>query len=183
MTDFNREIDAFFNPDLPAIYFARPQSCYAANGSTLDSPIIRMLEVQGFQVIDPGSQEIGELFARYREENPDNYMPFFKMVCDRCDALAMMPFPDDQQAEGVPNVPLRIGAGVWYEAESVFARGAPVYLVENNGQKATICPIDNFEGLTKLDRDQTIRLLALSMPLYRQRVAEMDNRNAPPNCS
>ena len=170
MTDFEREIDRITRrQNRQTIYFARPQSCYAANGSTLDGPIIAALEAQGFQVIDPGSAEIADLFALYRAQNPDNYMPFFKMVCAKCDALAMMPFPDDQQAEGVPNVPLRIGAGVWYEAESVFERGAQVYLVENNGRQPTICPIENFDGLTRLDRDQTMALLALTMERYRNR--------------
>ena len=183
MTDFEREIDALFDSNRPSIYFARPQSCYASNGSTLDGPIIRVLEIDGFQVIDPGSEEVAELFARYKAENPDNYMPFFRMLCDRCDALAMMPFPDDQQADGVPNVERRIGAGVWYEADSVFARGGTVYLVENTGVGISIRRIKSFVGLTRLDRDQSIRLLALTMPAYAKRVAAMDNTNPPPNCS
>ena len=174
MVDYKSKIMAITHRGKhPTIYFARPQSCYAVNGCTIDGLCMDVLRAMGFHVVDPGSPEVSSLFEQYKKDNPENYMTFFKMVCDNCDALAMMPFPDDHQAEGIPNVPRRIGAGVWYEAQSVFDRNGSVYLIEYlgkdhpSGNEIPCTRVRNFDAVTTLSRKQTLALLALTMARYR----------------
>lgn len=139
------------------IYFAHPISQY---GTDTEARILRELSVDGVQVINPSSRAISQAFETYRAENPDNYMQFFKDLCNRCNAVAFTTFEDNWAAESVPSVSRRVGAGVWLEVNTFFERGLDVFYVNLDADgNYSLKQISDWNGFTLLNVDQTRALL------------------------
>lgn len=139
------------------VYFAHPISQY---GTPLEARIIGELSVNGIEVVNPSSDEIKTDFEAYKAANPDNYMQFFKDLCNTCNAIAFTTFEDSWSAESVPSVGRRVGAGVWLEVNTFFERGLPVFYVNVNADgDFTLRQIDDWDGFTCLTVDQTRALL------------------------
>jgi len=103
------------------IYFAHPYSYY---GTLVEAEaIIKIKEHFGedWEIINPGSKEIQYAFQKYREINPENYMPFFAKIVKKCNAIICMPFTTGE-----------IGAGVKYEAEIMNQNKGFIYTINHD---------------------------------------------------
>jgi hypothetical protein len=62
---------------------------------------IETLEKMGFEVINPNSETIDELFNVYRDTHPDNYMEFFTDLAAAYDITAFRALPCGRIPSGV----------------------------------------------------------------------------------
>lgn len=96
------------------IYYAHSMHLY---GSKQEQRDIALLESMGFDVINPGTKEIGEQVKKYREKHgASKIMEFFNDVIDLCDGTAFRAHPDG-----------KIGSGVWYELEYTKRTGKFIF--------------------------------------------------------
>ena len=105
-------------------YFAHPISEY---GTAKQRKAIVMITRAGWNVLNPDTvaHQIGYKAAGAKG------MDYFVNLVKKCDALALLPFPDE-----------RIGAGVGKEMETAFDMGIPVYKVFIEGNVASLTPVD-----------------------------------------
>jgi hypothetical protein len=146
------------------LYFAHPMSMY---GTPEEAALVKVLTDIGFEVINPGDPAVGQAFAAYRDGNPTNYMQFFVDLCNACEYGAFCTFPDEAQADGVPAVPHRVGAGVVTEIESFWARGKRVFWLRQHDDVLYLVLVTDWQGFTPLDVPQTRALLKAINPSYR----------------
>ena len=148
----------------PLIYFAHPMSTY---GTEYEALAIKALELQGLTVLNPAEAWVQESFQQFRADYPDQYMQFFKLLCDACALCAIMPFPSGLELEGLSRADTAkpmLGAGVIYEMDTFFRRNAPVrQLMYWQGAFLTT-PVKSFEGFTRLTVPQTREALKVFKP-------------------
>lgn len=114
-------------PKRKRIYYAHP---YIDYGTEHEELVIKALEMLGYEVVNPGDFQIQKDFQDYAAKHPENKMQFFADLCDTCDAMAFSCFDPALNAENTPKGDKRVGAGVWYEAETFFKRGLDVIHID-----------------------------------------------------
>lgn len=144
-------------------YFAHPISTY---GTAEEAEILRYLNSLPdiSKVINPSDAAIAAHVAQLKAAGRDSeVMPYFKQLCNDCQVCFFTTFGDDERADGAPDAPNRVGAGVWYEVESFWAREANAFHVRKaaNGL-ISVRQVTSWEGYTILDRPQTKALLRAS---------------------
>jgi hypothetical protein len=144
------------------IYFAHPISEY---GSKNEARVVEALEKRGYDVINPNSAvhqaKVKELQAQFNTEaNPkaagEHVMKYFVDVCDSCDAVAAMPFPNGM-----------FGAGVVKEVNSFVKRTKDVFGISVQGENILIDKMRGVPESRRLNVDDTRAMLAkLKTPGY-----------------
>ncbi|MBI1362640.1 MAG: hypothetical protein GC134_01535 [Proteobacteria bacterium] len=146
------------------LYFAHPMSMY---GTAEEALLVDILTDIGFSVINPGDPAVAQAFGAYRDGNPNNYMQFFVDLCNACEFGAFCTFPDDVQADDVPNAVNRVGAGVVTEIESFWARGKTVFWLQAHAGVLRLIIVKDWTGFTCLDVPQTRAMLKTINPNYK----------------
>lgn len=103
------------------LYFAHPTSTYETKYEAI---CISIIKEYGFNVLNPGEKAQQEDFKRFRENNPIDYMKYFKFLVNTCNGLAYLPFSDG-----------KIGAGIKYEAEISHKNGGDIYEIDMKMRK------------------------------------------------
>lgn len=145
-------------------YFAHPISQYK---TPTEARIVELLLDMGIWTVNPGSDEVGAAFKDYRAKNPTSYMQFFYDLCANCGLGVFTTFDDALSADGVPQVPNRVGAGVRGEVDTFFARKLPVFqVVLTSPDTLVLKRVTSWDGYTLLTVEQTRALLKVEKPDY-----------------
>jgi len=95
------------------MYYAHSMALYNTAQERRD---VETLETMGFEVVNPNSQIVTEGIEQFKKEYPmANYMNYFDVLMNSCDAIAFRGNPDG-----------KIGAGVWYEIKHMLISNKPV---------------------------------------------------------
>lgn len=121
---------------LVKIYFAHPINTY---GTDIEIEAINTItyflnyKVKNefgsdtkIEIVNPGSNKLQSEFSKYREENPNDYMPYFKNLVRECAYFVYLPFEDQ-----------KIGAGIGYEAIVAHNNNIPIYRISFSSQNIT----------------------------------------------
>jgi hypothetical protein len=97
------------------IYFAHPINTYSTEYEEQSLMSIKE-KFPNSHIINPGDDFYQEQFNKYRENNPKDYMPYFKDLVNQCSAVVYLPFRDG-----------KVGAGVRYEIFQLNNRYDNIY--------------------------------------------------------
>ena len=116
------------------IYFAHPINTY---GSEIESKAIQSIENKFINstIINPGEQKYQDEFIGYRENNPQDYMKYFKDLVNECSVIVYLPFTDGM-----------IGAGIRYEVYQLNKKFDSIYEINPNDysiRKVDMTHVDN----------------------------------------
>jgi hypothetical protein len=148
-------------------YFPHPITLYR---SRLEQDIIAVLQDE-VDIVNPSSDEVQDGFEAYMATKPDGGpMPYFVDLCKPCHGAMLLSFPDDVVAEGVPQLPNRIGSGVVTEVEAFWNREKPGtvwYIQVNPDGTWERKVITNWDGLYPMSYEETKAMLMAIDPDYR----------------
>lgn len=101
------------------IYFAHPVTMYETPRETEVLNLIQKKYPNSI-IYNPGAKKFQDLFSKYRDQHPDDYMKFFFDIVGKCDMVITYPFEDGT-----------IGAGKGKEMEHGYNNGLEIYLIDN----------------------------------------------------
>ncbi|VVB80637.1 Uncharacterised protein [uncultured archaeon] len=102
----------------PKMYFGHPISFYDV---PIEAKLIEVIRSRfpDYEVVNPNQPFFQEGYQRWRNETGNGMNFYFKEVLPSMGAGTFLAFPED----------LKLGAGVWGEAEFISSRNGPIFEV------------------------------------------------------
>lgn len=113
------------------MYFGRPVSAYAREGSEMDSFLLPIISsaFQEYEILDPGTPDHEDGYRRWKEHTGSGMDYFFKEVLPQCDGGVFLPFRDGYWS-----------AGAFKEASWFERNGLPTWSITCDGEISTVYP-------------------------------------------
>jgi hypothetical protein len=102
------------------VYFAHPINTYNTKYESLSIDMIKD-KFPNSTIINPGEQSYQDSFKEYVNNDPEEYMGYFKDLVNTCSVIVYLPFNDG-----------KIGAGVRYEIFHLHKRFDEIYEINPN---------------------------------------------------
>ena len=114
----------------PTIYFAHPINTY---GTPIESECLSLIQERfpSCRIINPGEKDLQKDFTLYRQDNPNDYMRYFKQLVNDCNYIVYLPFRDEM-----------IGAGIWYEIQHLATMNDNIYQINLDKNQITKVSLD-----------------------------------------